>query len=188
MKKLLFIAFVLINFSAFSQLNRDPYRDSDEGNFYLRNGKAYFQRTYNAGASFDVLVEKLKSYNTPNGGFQIKKVENDKLNGVLINYHLNWNYKQLKSKKIPAFLKYPANATYEIEKNGNAYQVTVSNIWFSGPVNSGSQHQLTLESMVIGKGGVVFTKNKKALLALQMIDENFQEMFKIIGTTKDMRF
>lgn len=188
MKNILVLLLLTFSFSAFSQLNRDPYRDSDEGNFYLRNGKAFFQRTYNAGGSFESLQEKLTSYNLPNSGFQVKKVEGDKMNGVLLNYHLNWNYTDLKSKKIPEFLKYPANATFEIEKNGNAYQVTINNIWFTNPKGAKNQKLLTLESIVTGKGGVVFTKNKRELRALKMIDENFQEMFKIIGTTKDTRF
>lgn len=110
------------------------------------------------------------------------------MNGVLINYHLNWNYKELKSRKIPDYLKYPANATFEVERNGNAYQVTVNNIWFSNLGNSKNQKHLTLESIVAGKGGVVFTKNKRKLRALKMIDENFQYIFELQGTNKDTRF
>ena len=128
------------------------------------------------------------SYNTPNSGFQVKKTDGNKMNGVLINYHLNWNYNELKSRKIPAYLKFPANATFEVEKNGNAYQVTVNNIWFSNLGNQKNQKHLTLESIVSGKGGVVFTKNKRKLRALDMIDENFQWIFGLQGNYKDTRF
>ena len=188
MKSLLVLLFVSTTICAFSQFNRDPYVDSDEGNFYLRNGKTFFQRTYNRPVSFPEMEKKLTSYNTPNSGFQVKKTSEDQMNGVLLNYHLNWNYKELKTRKIPAFLKYPANATFEVEKNAGAYQVTVNNIWFSAPVNQNNQQNLTLERIVTGKGGVVFTKKKRTLRALKMIDENFQEIFNMLGSTKDVRF
>lgn len=188
MRNLLIFVFLLISISAFSQFNRDPYRDSDERNFHLRNGKVFFQRTYNAPAPFEELEKKLMSYNTPNSGFQVKKTDGNKMNGVLINYHLNWNYSELKSRKIPVYLKYPANATFEVEKNGNAYQVTVNNIWFLNRENQKKQKNLTLESIVTGKGGVVFTKDKRKLRALEMIDGNFQWIFQMQGSTKDTRF
>lgn len=73
MKNLMLVVFLLATTNTFSQFNRDPYIDSDEGNFHLRNGKAFFQRIYNAPASFDALENKLMSYNTPNSGFQVKK-------------------------------------------------------------------------------------------------------------------
>jgi len=188
MKNLFILIFLVMSISAFSQFNRDPYRDSDEGNFYLRNGKAFFQKTYNSAVSFETMEEKLKSYNTPNSGFQVKKTSDNVMNGVLVNYHLNWNYAELKSRKIPEFMKYPANATFEIEKNGNSYQVTVNNIWFSNLNNQKNQSNLTMESIVTGKGGVVFTKKKKTLRVLKMIDENFQQIFNMQGSTKDTRF
>jgi hypothetical protein len=46
----------------------------------------------------------------------------------------------------------------------------------------------TLESIATGKGGVIFTKNKKTLEALEMMDENFQWIFQLQGSTKDTRF
>ena len=46
MKLILIQLLILLSFSSFAQLNRDPYRDSDEGNFYLRNKDVFFQ-SYN---------------------------------------------------------------------------------------------------------------------------------------------
>jgi hypothetical protein len=186
MKNILILLFLIFNFTAFSQF--DPYRDSDEGNFYLRNGKVYFQKTFNCAVDFAALEKKLKSYNSPNGGFQIKKTTDETMNGVLVNYNLNWNYKEMKSRKIADFLKNPVNATYEVTKNGNAYQVVVNNIWFMDVKKPSNKSHGTLESIVTGKGGVVFTKDKKTLEALDMIDENFQWIFQMEGSTKDTRF
>ena len=188
MKSFLTLLFLVTSIAAFSQFNHDPYRDADAGNFFLRNGKVFFQRTYNSPLSFEELETKLRSYNTPAGGFQINKTGKNIMNGVLVNFHLNWNYTELKSRKISDYLKYPANATYEIEKNGNAYQVRVNNIWFSNPKGTKNQKHLTIENMVVDKNGILFTKKKRDLLALKMIDENFQEIFKMIGSTKDTRF
>lgn len=188
MKNLLTLVFITLNLFAFSQFNNDPFRDSDEGNFYLRNTKVYFQKTYNCAVDFENMEKKLTSYNSPNGGFQVKKKDAENLNGVIVNYNLNWNYKEMKTKKIADFLKNPVNATFEITKNGNAYQVIVNNIWFMDVKNPKNKSHNTLESIVTGKGGVVFTKNKKTLEALDMIDENFQWIFQIAGSTKDTRF
>lgn len=188
MKNLIIFSFLIVNISAFSQFNRDPFRDSDEGNFYLRSGKVFFQKTYNSSVNFNSLEEKLTSYNSPNGGFQIKKTNAKEMNGVLINYHLNWNYKEMKTRKIADFLKNPVNATFEITKNAGAYQVVVNNIWFMDVKQPKNKSHNTLESIVTGKNGYVFTKNKKTLEALDMIDENFQWIFQMQGNTKDIRF
>ncbi len=188
MKYLMLLILFSINIVAYSQFNRDPYIDADDGSFHLRNGKAYFQKTYNTPISFEQLEKKLTSYNSPSGGFQVKKIEGNTMNGVLVNYHLNWNHDQLKSKKIPLFIKYPANAAFEVEKVASGYQVTVNNIWFSNSSSSKKQENLTLESIIVGKKGVVLTKNKKILLGLDMIDGNFQEIFRMVGSTKDIRF
>ncbi len=188
MKLILIPFFVLISFFTFAQFNRDPFRDSDEGNFYLRNTDVYFQKVYNSGVNFDALEQKLKSYNAPGGGFQVKRTDENTMNGVIVNYNLNWNYKDLKSRKIADFLKDPVNATFEVEKNGSSYQVTVSNIWFSDIEKPSNKRHVTLESMITGKDGVVFTKNKKDLEAMEMIDENFQWIFMMQGSTQDTRF
>jgi len=188
MKNLFLLLFMAISITAFSQLNRDPYNDSDHGNFHLRNGKVFFQKTYNSSVSFEVLEKKLTSYNSPGAGFQVKKTTDNEMNGVLINYHLNWNYKEIKTRKIEDFLKNPVNGTFEVKKAGNAYQVTLNNIWFMDVDQPKNKSHNTLESIATGKNGVVFTKNKKTLEALEMIDENFQWIFQIDGSTKDTRF
>lgn len=188
MKSLFIVIFLLFNFSSFSQFNRDPFNDSDQGNFHLRNGKVFFQKTYNVSSGFEEIEKKLVSYNNPGSGFQIKKTDDDVMNGVLINSHLNWNYKEMKTRKIADFLKNPVNATFEIVKDGNAVQVTVNNIWFSDIKNAKNKSHNTLESIVIKKNGIVFTKHKKTLEALEMMDENFQWIFQIQGSTKDTRF
>ncbi len=188
MKHLFTLLFVLFCFSAFSQFNRNPYRDSDDDHFHIRNGKVFFQRTYNSPANFEALEKKLRSYNTPGGGFQIKSTENDVMNGVLLNYHLNWNYADKKTRKIADFLKNPVNATFEIKKDGSAYQVTVNNIWFLDVKKPSNKSHDTLENYVTDKSGLLFTKNKKNLEALDMIDENFQYIFNLKGSTQDTRF
>lgn len=187
MKTYLSILFLIVSITSYSQRNR-AYVDSDHGNFHLRNGKVFFQKTYNSTISFEAMEKKLTSYNTPGAGFQVKKTTDSELNGVLINYNLNWNYKEMKTRKIEDFLKNPVNATYEIKKDGSGYQVTVNNIWFMDTKNPKNNSHNTLESIVTGKDEVVFTKNKKAMEALEMIDDNFQWIFQMQGSNKDTRF
>ena len=187
MKKMLFLSVVFL--FAISISARDPYRDSDHGNFHLRNGKAYFEKTYNCCGDFAELEKKLKSYNSPNGGFQVKRTGDNTMNGVMVNYNLNWNYKEMKTRKIADFLKNPANATFEIKKEGEAYQVTVNNIWFTDVKKPSNKNHMTIESIVADKKNrVIFTKDKKAMEALEMIDENFTWIFQLAGSTKDSRF
>ncbi len=186
MKKIVFLAAILL--ITFALPGRDPYRDSDHGNFHLRNGKAYFEKTYNCCADFAELEKKLKSYNSPNGGFQVKRTDDNTMNGVMVNYNMNWNYKEMKTRKIEDFLKNPANATFEVKKNGEAYQVTVNNIWFTDVKKPSNKKHVTLESIVADKNKVIFTKDKKAMQALEMIDENFVWIFELAGSTKDSRF
>lgn len=187
MRNILLLSVVL--FFTISSSARDPYRDSDHGNFHLRNGKVYFEKTYNCCGDFAELEKKLKSYNSPNGGFQVKRTGEDTMNGVMVNYNLNWNYKEMKTRKIADFLKNPANATFEVKKEGEAYQVTVNNIWFSDVKKPSNKRHLTLEDIVADKKNrVIFTKDKKAMEALEMIDENFEWIFQLAGSTKDSRF
>mgnify|MGYP001766247146 CR=1 FL=1 len=187
MRNILLLSVLL--FFTISSSARDPYRDSDHGNFHLRNGKVYFEKTYNCCGDFAELEKKLKSYNSPNGGFQVKRTGEDTMNGVMVNYNLNWNYKEMKTRKIADFLKNPANATFEVRKEGEAYQVTVNNIWFSDVKKPSNKRHLTLEDIVADKKNrVIFTKDKKAMEALEMIDENFEWIFQLAGSTKDARF
>ena len=188
MKNLMIITFIFFLTSSFSKFSNGPYTDSDHGNFYLRNGKVYFQKTYNCEVNFAALEKKLQSYNSPNGGFQTKKTTGENMNGVMVNYNLNWNYKEMKTRKIEDFLKNPANGTFEVTQSENAYQVTVNNIWFTDVKKPSNKNHVTLESIVTGKGGVIFTKDKKTMEALKMIDENFQWIFQLEGSTKDTRF
>jgi PBP1b-binding outer membrane lipoprotein LpoB len=188
MKNLLLLAAIFILTSAFSVFRDGPYTDSDHGNFYLRNGKVYFQKTYNTQVDFTALEKKLISYNSPNSGFQIKRTSDNVQNGVMVNYNLNWNYKEKKTRKIEDFLKNPANGTFEVSKIDNAYQVIVNNIWFTDVKKPSNKNHVTLESIVTGKGGVIFTKDKKTMKALEMIDENFEWIFQMQGSTKDTRF
>ena len=187
MKSSLLFVLLLFGFTSFSQLT-NPYRDSDQDNFHLRNGKVFFQKTYNSAVDFETLEKKLTSYNTPNAGFQIKKTSDEIMNGVIVGYHLNWNYKEMKTRKIADFLKNPVNATFEVTKSVGAYQVVVNNIWFMDVKNPKNKSHSTLESIVTAKNGLIFTKNKKTLKALDMIDENFQWIFQLQGSTKDTRF
>jgi hypothetical protein len=126
-------------------------------------------------------------YNNPNGGFQVKKTSSETMNGVLINFHLDWNYNDLKTRKIAEFLKKPLNATFEVSKSGQSYQVTVNNIWFMDVKNPSNKRHETLEDFALGKGSYVFTKNKKTRQALEMMDENFQTIFYLKGRM-DSRF
>lgn len=187
MKNPIFILFILFVLPAKGQFYKSM-QDPDIGNFSIRNGKVFFQKSYDSGVNFESLEESLMKYNNPTGGFQVKKTSPRTMNGVLINFNLDWNYEDVKARKIAEFLKNPVNATFEVSKSGQSYQVTVNNIWFTDVKNPTNKRHETLESIALGKDAYVFTKNKKTRAALKMMDENFQSIFHLTGAINNNRF
>lgn len=187
MKNTIIILFAVFFFPAQGQIF-NAAQDPDVGNFSMRNGKVFFQKSYHSGVNFKSLEENLMKYNSPNSGFQVKKTGSETMNGVLINYNLDWNYTDVKARKVAEFLKKPVNATFEVSKSGRSYQVTISNIWFADVKNPSNKRHETIEDIALGKGAYVFTKNKKTRQALKMMDENFQSIFHLTGAINNNRF
>lgn len=175
--------FVAIFLSLFicAQLNAQPaYRKSDltAGHFKLQNAKVYFEKTYQSPMSMEYLSEKLHQMNSPSAGFQVKKSSVEGINGVMIRYQLDWTTAGYKNRKIPDFLKFPFNANFEVVKDGINYRVRVTDIWLTNIKKPGSQQHLRLEDVVVTKKGLAFTKDKKAMRALSILDENLEELFR----------
>jgi len=163
------------------------FNETQQGNMFLRNNKVYFQKQFNHPVSFSSAKEGMKSFNTPNGGFQVKLEDDNTLNGVMVNYHLNWMITDDKKFKVPPIYKKPMNASFEIEKNQGTYTVTVTNIWIAAPPKS-KQTNVTLESLMIAKDGCCFLKSKQKLKVLELIDKNFSKIFLSTAAGGDLRF
>lgn len=176
MKKLIFIVFLLfpLIFAA-----KEKYRQSDlhAGNFYLQNKKIQFEKRLPTTLSMQALEKRLKSFNDPSSGMQVKSLRPDGMNGTMIRYQLDWTTSGFRSRKIPKFLKQPVNATFEVKKEAGGYLVRITNIWFNNTINPGNQQHITLEDMTLRKNGFAFTRKKKVLRALSVMDENLSLMF-----------
>jgi len=170
-----------------SSCSRNHFNETQQGNIFLRNNKVYYQKKYNSLVSLTSVEESIKLYNTPYGGFQIKEVNNDVLNGVMVNYQLNWDINQEKPYKVPEMFKQPVNATFEIEKVDNSYTVTVNNIWFTSNQEK-KQTNVTLESLVLKKNYTGFLNKKQNIEILALIDKNFTTIFQLQNKHGDLRF
>jgi len=174
-----FILMFLTLFVMQSLFAQDIYRQNDlnAGNFRLQNGKVHFEKAFNYPASLPALEKRLKSFNDPSSGMQVKDINDTGMKGVMIRYQLDWTSAGFKNRKIPKFLRFPINANFEVIKDNNAYRVRVTNIWFTNMASPGSNQHLTLESMTLKKQGMAFTKKKKTMRALNILDENLENMF-----------
>jgi hypothetical protein len=173
------IIFILILTLPIPFTAKERYRQSDlhAGNFYLQNRKIQFEKRLPPSVSMQMLEKQLKSFNDPTSGMQVKANRPDGMNGVMIRYQLDWTTSGFRSRKIPKFLKQPINATFEVKKDGGDYLVRVTNMWFNNAINPGSQQHITLESMTLIKNGFAFTRKKRTLRALSVLDENLDLMF-----------
>lgn len=168
--------------------SRLQYHENKQGNMYLRNGKVYFQKSFNSALTSGQVHNKLTDGNTPYGGIQVKQQNEEMINGVILNHQLSWDFDEFRKTKIPTAMKYPANATFEILRKGNVYEVTVHGIWFIDMNPKSKQKNITLESFVVKKGGLVFTKTKTVSELLYMIDHNFNRLFVNKGLGEENRF
>ena len=163
------------------------FNETQQGNMFLRNNKVYFQKKYNHPFSLNSLAKDIKSYNTPFGGFQIKQMESNSMKGVMVNYQFNWLILGDKKSKVPSVFKNPANASFEIQKINGSYKVTVDNIWFTSD-SKNNKKNITLESLVTRKKGCCFTKSKKYIKILELIDKNFSTVFNSKTKGGNLRF
>lgn len=179
--------FLIAIFALFLSCSPKYFNETQQGNMFLRNSKVYFQKEFNHPISFSSAAEGIKSFNTPNGGFQVKLENDNTLKGVMVNYQLNWLITDDKRFKIPPIFKKPINASFEIEKTQGSYKVTVNNIWIATEPKA-KQKNLTIESLVAKKDGCCFIKNKKNIKILELIDKNFSTIFLSRSGGGDLRF
>lgn len=174
-----FILTFLALFVMHSLFAQGIYRQNDlnAGNFRLQNGKVHFEKAFNYPASMPALEKRLKSFNDPSSGMQVKDIYDTGMKGVMIRYQLDWTSSGFKNRKIPKFLRFPINANFEVIKDNNSYRVRVTDIWFTNMASPGTNQHLTLESMTLKKQGMAFTKKKKTMRALNILDENLENMF-----------
>lgn len=178
MKKI-FLFLILLVFTIPVLFAQKGYRVSDlsAGNFVFQNRKVHFDKTYPNTISMILLEQKLKSYNDPTSGMQVKSMQEDGIKGVMIRYQLNWTTAGFRNWKIPKILRYPINANFEVVRDNMSYRVRVTDIWFTNIQNPGSQQHLTLEDMVVKPNRLGFTKKKRAMRVLYVLDKNLEEMF-----------
>ena len=174
MKKLFLFVLVLSVGQAMAQFVSNPYSPTRIGDFIVQNGKIYYMKEVGMPFSPENYAQMLLQKNTPNEAIKVNMNLKDGLKGTFTNYPLDWANAGFKLKKIESFLLMPFNATFEIEKQTQGYVLKVTNIWFN---NMDAKQNLTLEDIVLSKGGNVFSKEKQEVRSLSILNMNLNQVF-----------
>lgn len=176
MKKLILFALVVFvaQAQAQAQFMPNPYSPTEIGDFIVQNGKIYYIKDVGMPFSPDGYAEQLLLKNTPNKAIKVNMTEKEGIKGTFTDYPLDWAHTGYKFKKLEKFLRMPFNATFEITKQPHGYQLMVTNIWFN---DSKAKRNLTLEDIVLKKGGVIFSKEKKEVRSLSILNMNLDQVF-----------
>lgn len=170
---------MLIPFAQIEAKKKPSYRNADykAGSFVLQNGKVYYEKVIASALPLTKFAENLSSKNAPQAGLQVKSLEKDAIRGVFIRKTFDWTSMPYKPRKLPLFARLPMNANFEIVAVDKGYRVRVSDIWFTNQFKPTANLHLKLEDAVLKGGGIKFTKNKKAMRGLEMLDKGLSEIF-----------
>jgi len=174
MKKLFLFAFALFTGAAMAQFVPNAYSPTRIGDFIIQNGKIYYIKEVGMPFNPENYAGLLLQKNTPNEAIKVNMTRKEGLKGTFTNYPLDWASSGFKMKKLEPFLLMPFNATFEIEKQTHGYILKVTNIWFN---DSKAKRNLTLEDIVGAKKGNIFSKEKKEVLSLSILNANLNEIF-----------
>lgn len=174
MRKLFAILLILFVGQAFAQSFPYAYHPTKIGDFSIQNGKIYYIKEVGLPFSPDKYAEQLLQKNTPNEAIKVNMTAKEGVKGTFTNYPLDWSSPGFKMRKLEAFLFMPFNATFEIVKQTHGYQLKVTNIWFN---DANKKRNLTIEDIVAAKSGNVFSKEKKEVRSLSILNMNLDEVF-----------
>ncbi|MBK8699447.1 MAG: hypothetical protein IPN29_07845 [Saprospiraceae bacterium] len=164
------------------------FNETRQADFYLNAGKVYFQKVYTGSVSFISAEKELTAHNSPTGGIQVKQMTEDKIMGVILAYPVDWQSYMGKRIKAIEDMKRPLNATFEIEKNGNSYTVTVRNIWFTDGLKSSNQQHNVIENYIVQDDGFSFRKDKNSISIIHHLSQRLESWFFLKGGGLGDRF
>lgn len=164
------------------------FNETNQGDFYLKSGIVYFQKSYRQVLSLTNIDKDIIKNNAPNGGLQVKSNDGEIVKGVIVNHQINWQKGSDRKMKVPDIMKRPINASFQIEKDGSGYKVTIQDIWFSLDQSGGKQKNTALESFFIQKSGLSFNKDKNTIKIIYYLSQQFSELFMLEGNQLENRF
>lgn len=176
MKHVLIAAFMLLTIVVNAQMEVLPYSPTKIGDFVIQSGKIYYLKTIGVSYKPETYSAQLKKRDSANQSIKVNKTTDQGLKGTFVAFPLDWTSPGFKKKKIDGFLCMPFNATFEIKRQDQGYQLKVTNIWFNDNSKSSGKINLTLEDIVT-KGGITFSKNKNHVRALSILNMNLDEVF-----------
>ncbi|HMM11896.1 MAG TPA: hypothetical protein PKE03_07375 [Bacteroidales bacterium] len=183
-KVLLLAALMMLPMMQLSAKKKPSYRNSDykAGNFALQNGKLYYEKVITSAIPLTKLAENLESKNAPQAGIQVKSADKEAVRGVFIRKSFDWAGMGYKPKKIPWFARMPMNGNFEMVAMDKGYRVRVTDMWFTNQLKPSSNQHMKLEDIVLKKGGMALSKNKKTMRGLEILDKGISEIFAIQGS------
>ena len=168
--------------------NKMVFNETNQGDFYLNSGTVYFQKSYRQVLSFTNIDNDIIKNNAPNSGLQVKFNDGEIVKGVMVNHQINWQNGSDRKMKVPDVMKRPLNASFQIEKEGSGYKVTVQDIWFSTDQSGRRQKNTELENFFIQNNGLSFKKDKNTIRLVHHISGQFSELFMLKGNQLENRF
>jgi hypothetical protein len=168
--------------------NKLVFNETNQGDFYLSSGTVYFQKSYRQVLSFTNIDNEIIKNNAPNSGLQVKFNDGDVVKGVMVNHQINWQKGSDRKMKVPDVMKRPLNASFQIEKGGSGYKVTVQDIWFAIDQSGRRQKNNELESFFIQNNGLSFKKDKNTIRLIQYLSHQFSSLFILKGGQLENRF
>ena len=164
------------------------FNETRQRDLYLISGKVFYTRTFSGAVPLTAAEKELTQNNFPNGGVQVKSVTDQKLNGVILSYPMEWA--SYAGDKIQASeeMKKPLNATFEIVKTEQGYKVTVQNMWFSNDWKHTSQENVVLEKYIVDEKRFRFRKDQNTLNIIQHLCQRLESLFYLTPGRTDDRF
>lgn len=183
-----FLTIGLIIFLSACNKKAATFNETRQEDLYLMAGKVFYSKTFMGTISLEAAEKQLTSNNFPNGGVQVKSVETNKLNGVLISYPLDWN--SYKGEKIAASeeMRKPLNATFEILKTDQGYKVVVQNMWFSNDWKHVDQENVVLEKYIVDEKRFSFRKDNNTLRIIQHLCQKLERLFLLTPELSNEKF
>jgi hypothetical protein len=164
------------------------FNETRQQDFYLMSGKVFYSKQFHGVVNLLYAEKELTKNNFPNGGIQVKSVSETKLNGVLLAYPLEWHTFAGERITPSEEMKKPLNATFEISKTDNGYEVVVQNMWFSNDWKHVDQENVVLEKYIVDEKRFSFRKDNNTLRIIQHLSQKLERLFLLTPELSNEKF
>ena len=153
------------------------FNETRQQDLYLMSGKVFYSKQFHGVVNLLNAEKELTKNNFPNGGIQVKSVSETKLNGVLLAYPLEWHTFAGERITPSEEMKKPLNATFEISKTDNGYEVVVQNMWFNNDLRYTRQENVVIEKYIVDEKRFRFRSDQNTLNIIKHLCQKLETLF-----------